>query len=119
MILSVKLKPEAGDKFKLRFEEVDVLLFIAHQFFKQVPGHVILGTMAIARRLLIKGAREHLSSKIAIQDLLDGLIVPCTVATRAFVPLDAVVSLGAASGRGAPESAAAGIALPVLSHPPE
>ena len=57
MILSIKLKPEAGDEFKLRFEEVDVLLFIAHQFFKQVPGHVILGTMAIARRLLIKGTR--------------------------------------------------------------
>jgi hypothetical protein len=44
---------------------------------------------------------------------------PLAAQERAFVPLDAVVSLGAASGRGAPESAAAGIALPVLSHPPE
>src|SRR6266478_4206087 len=73
MILSVKLKPEAGDKFKLSFEEVDVLLFIAHQFFKQVPGHIILGPMAITRRLLVKGTRGHLSSQIAIQDLFDGL----------------------------------------------
>src|SRR5882672_9249636 len=73
MILSVKLKPEAGDKFKLRFEEVDVLLLIAHQFFEQIPGHVILGAMAITRRLLIKGARGHLSRKIAIQYLFDGL----------------------------------------------
>src|SRR5258708_4792819 len=66
MILSVKLKPEAGDKFKLRFEEVDVLLLIAHQFLEQIPGHVILGAMAITRRLLIKGTRGHLSRKIAI-----------------------------------------------------
>src|SRR5229473_3273893 len=73
MVLSVKLKSEAGDKFKLRFEEVDVLLLIAHQFFEQIPGHVILGAMAITRRLLIKGTRGHLSRKIAIQYLFDGL----------------------------------------------
>src|SRR5713226_8665962 len=66
MILSVKLKPEAGDKFKLRFEEVDVLLLITHQFFEQIPGHVILDAMAMTRRLLIKGTRGHLSRKIAI-----------------------------------------------------
>src|SRR5215475_13788185 len=73
MILSVKLKPEAGDKLKLGFEEVDVLLLIAHQFLEQIPGHVILGAMAITRRFLIKGTRGHLSRKIAIQYLFDGL----------------------------------------------
>src|SRR5262249_53295034 len=46
MILSVELKPQAGDKLKLSFEEVDVLLLVAHQFFKKIPAHVILDAMA-------------------------------------------------------------------------
>src|SRR5260221_8195297 len=54
IMLGVKLKTEAGDELKLRFEEVDVLFLIAHQLFEKVSGHVVLGAVAVSRRLLIK-----------------------------------------------------------------
>ena len=73
IMLGVKLKTKAGNELKLRFEEVDVLFLIAHQLFKKVSGHVVLGAVAVSRRLLVKRTGGHLGSKVAIQYLLDGL----------------------------------------------
>jgi len=54
MVLGVKFEAEAGDEFKLGFEEIDMFFLVAHQLFEQVPGHVILGAVAIGRRLLVQ-----------------------------------------------------------------
>ena len=42
MVLGIELEAELRDKIELSLQEVDVFLFVVHQFLEQIARHVVL-----------------------------------------------------------------------------
>src|SRR5262245_19775396 len=73
MVLRVELDAEPRHEIELRLEEVDKLLLVPTQLFKQVARHVVLYRMAVGRRLLVERAGAVFGLQIALQHFLDVL----------------------------------------------
>src|ERR1700686_3939812 len=54
MMLGVELKAELGDEVDLGFKEIDVMFLVVHQLLEEFACHIVLHTVAVGCRLLVK-----------------------------------------------------------------
>jgi len=59
MMLGVELKAELGDEVDLGFKKIDVMFLVVHQLLEEFACHIVLHTVAVGCRLLLKRPRFH------------------------------------------------------------
>src|SRR2546429_383514 len=73
MMLGVELKAKLGDEVDLGFKEVDMMFLVVHQLLKEAARHIVLHTVAVGCRFLIKRPRFRFGPQIAVKHLLHRL----------------------------------------------
>jgi hypothetical protein len=74
--LAVELYSELFDELQLRFQKINVMLFVDEEIIIQFLGDAVMNGDAIFRSLRIERPRRNFSGKVATDDFLHRLPDP-------------------------------------------
>ena len=59
MMLGIELKAKLGDEVDLGFKKIDMMFLVVHQLLEEFACHIVLYTVAVGCRFLVKRPRFH------------------------------------------------------------